>query len=218
MLPERAGRLVKDEDPRPPRHCSSDLNELFLRDRKRLHRQIDVDGQFELRKCCLGTPSHFLAIHQDAAPRQIVQTKILGDRQIRAEYQFLVDDTDARGACVARRMKPHAAASKANLAGVCLFDASENLAERALARAIFPQQSVAVPSFDRKAHIVQCYSAGKRFTDGVKFNHDHFSQFLAYSSTFSLVTGSSGANSTSDSGSLLLRTLSTRISTQRPPK
>jgi hypothetical protein len=100
-----------------------------------------------------------------------MQAQIFGDRQIRAEDQFLVNDGDSARHGVARRSERPPPAVYNDLSRVRCVHPGQDFAERALPRAVLSEQGMALTRADREAHVAERRNAGKILRDVLKLDH-----------------------------------------------
>src|SRR4029078_4471025 len=83
---------------------------------------------------------HLTSLDEPALRRKRSETQILGDRQIGAERQLLVNHADACGECVARSRERDFTSVDKQATAVRLVDPCENFSERALSGAVLAAQ------------------------------------------------------------------------------
>ena len=103
---EHRGRLVQHQHPGVERNRLRDLDHLLLTDAQRAHFPLRFDRNAELVEQGFGAVANCRAIdHAEPSPWKAAEENIVFRREIRRQRQFLVNDDDARGECVARRPK-----------------------------------------------------------------------------------------------------------------
>ena len=98
VLGQAAGRLVEDDHARAAADRGGDLHHLLLGDRQLTDQAPHVDGRLDRGQQRAGALLHLARETNDPAPGQIAEAEVLGDRQVLAERQLLVDDADSRRA------------------------------------------------------------------------------------------------------------------------
>jgi hypothetical protein len=105
---------------------------------------------------------HGGGVDETRAPRQIFDEHVLSHRHRGEERELLVDESDAVGARVARRGNARHAACNANLSAVGCDDSSENVHQRALARAVRAHERVGFARLNGKMGVLERADAGER--------------------------------------------------------
>ena len=101
----------------------------------------------------------------DAASGQVAQAEVLGHRQVLAERQLLVDDADPARKASRGSVEVHDAPFDSDLARVGLLDARQQLAQRALARAVLAAQRVTGSAAHVEADVLQRARPRKTLAD-----------------------------------------------------
>jgi hypothetical protein len=86
--------------------------------------------------------AHPPAIEKSTRGRQSTETKVLGDRQVLAEREFLMHHADTRREGLFWSAEGNGFAEKKKLAGVRWMNAGQNFSKRALPRAVLAAQCV----------------------------------------------------------------------------
>src|SRR6185437_1636971 len=97
--------------------------------------------------------------------RRIDQTEVLGDTQVRAEVELLIDDANSLPRRVAHGLKDDRFASQKEPAARGLDRASQDLHQRRLSRAVFADQYVDGTAANFEVHILQGNGTWKDLTD-----------------------------------------------------
>jgi hypothetical protein len=142
-----------------------DLDHLLLGDPERIDAPIGIDGDTHFRQAALGRFTNTAAVDPAAARRFVPQQNVLGDRQLRNEAQLLIDRRDAERLGVARRFDGGLAPLDLDGPPVAAVRAAQDLHQRRLARAVFPEQHVHFAMIQRESHPVERDHARKRFAD-----------------------------------------------------
>jgi hypothetical protein len=155
---EAARRLVEHQDAAADRQRARDLDELLLRDGQiaddRVGRDVVVP---ELRQRRAGPRAHGVPVDETRDPgpetspaRLRPKQQILHDAEIRRERQLLVDHRDARAPRVDRTRRRIRASVDRHRPGVGLERAREHRHQRALARAVLPDEPADLPGGHRQ--------------------------------------------------------------------
>ena len=113
---------------------------------------------------CLG-----LRAAEEAAPRRLpAEQDVLGDRQVRAERQLLVDQRDAALARLVRRRRTVRLARQPHLALVGLQRPGKHVHQRALAGAVLADERVDLAGLERKRHAVERDGRPEALADAVE--------------------------------------------------
>ena len=168
---ERRGRLIHDEHPRVGGERLGDLDHLLLGDRQvpDHHVRVDVDVQASEDRPRL--PLHLPLGEHARFGALASEEDVFGDRQVLAHVQLLVDDRHAhllrlfggevRGDLLAEELH------RAAVAGV---DAAQDLHERGLSRAVFPEQGHHLARAQVEGDVVQRLDAGEGLVDMFHLN------------------------------------------------
>ena len=143
VLRQAARRLVEDDDAGAAADRRRDLHHLLLADGQLADDSMDVDVGADGREHLARRLAHPGATTNVRRRGQRAETEVLGDRQVLAERELLMDDADAGGERLLRSVKATRAPDNYDVPGVGLIDAGEDLAERALAGAVLAAQRVA---------------------------------------------------------------------------
>ena len=169
LVVEGRGRLVEDEQLHALRERLRDLDELLLADADVLDLGgrvlFQADTREELLRLLVGL------VPVDEAERAldlVVEEDVLGDRQVRAERQLLVDDDDALRLAVAQVVEVHGLVFEDDLAlvGAGRVDAREHLHEGRFAGAVLAADGVDLAALDLERDVLQRLDAGERLRDG----------------------------------------------------
>ena len=175
---ERGGRLVENEHAHMRRgRGARDLHHLTMADRKILDRAVDLDaiaGEDEVERCARAVPVGAAPARQRSREIGRFEKEILGDRQIAAERQLLMDDADAMRLRVAgtETSQPRAARQDPG-ARIRPDDAAEQAHQRALAGAVaahepehiarrHDERDVSLASVEPKALVISCSATSGR--------------------------------------------------------
>ena len=141
-------------------HGLGDLHNLLLSHAQVEHQIAGIDAGLKLVKDVCG-PAHLLAAVDHAVPFELLAGKhVVHDLHFGKQVELLMDDAHARRAGVAGVLKVHLFAVQKHLAPGGLFDAGENLHQRALARAVLADENVDLAGVDVKIHLVERQRAG----------------------------------------------------------
>ena len=126
----------------------------------------------EERLCTRGHPGE---IDEAGAPWKIFDEHVLRHGHGRKQRELLMDESDAVGARIARRGDARHAACNANLSALGCDDASENVHQRALARAVRAHERVGFARLDGKIGVLERADAseGLRDADHLEGGPDH---------------------------------------------
>ncbi len=102
-----------------------------------------------------GLGAHRRIVEQPASLLLVPEKDVLRDAQVVGEVELLVDQHDAFGLGLARTREAHRLAVDAHLAIRRRFVARKDLHQRRLAGAVFAEQAVDAPGFEREADAVQ---------------------------------------------------------------
>jgi hypothetical protein len=161
---QHRGRLVEDEQPRPPHQALDDLDALALADREvvddRLRPKREAEGLREPHD--LGGE---LGAAQEAA--RLAEQQVVDDAQIADEAEVLVHHRDAGGEraggpgrAIRRTAEPHAA-------GIGAEDAEDDVAQRRLAGAVLAEQAVDLAGGDVERYAVERGEVAEALADAV---------------------------------------------------
>ena len=162
---ERAGRLVHHDDARAGADRAGDLHELLLRGAEAADGEINVEVALDFLEHRARFAPHQVAAHDTELLRQIAETEVLRDGEVRAEGKFLMHHRDAELPRAERVGGVDGIAFEAKFAAVRVVNTGEDLSERALSGTVFTHESVALAALDREAHVVQRQHAGEALRD-----------------------------------------------------
>jgi hypothetical protein len=155
VLRQAARRLVEDDQLCALPDRRRDLQHLLLADGQVRNGALDVERNADLDQHCGRAPAHLGAREESASRRQRPEAKVLGDRQVLAERQFLVDHRHAGGEGRGRSSEVHGVSVDLDAPLVRLVDAGDELAERALPRAVFAAEGVTGARRDLEADAIE---------------------------------------------------------------
>src|SRR6266511_5838990 len=92
---KRTGRLIHYDDLCVGAHRRCDLDDLFLSRGELTDGTVHVDIRLDLAQHGAGPLAHRRAVNPPRPARQVTQTEIFGDAEVRAESQLLVDHGNA---------------------------------------------------------------------------------------------------------------------------
>ena len=138
---QRRRGLVENQHTRVDREGARDLHHLLLRDTQATDRRRGADAHAELVQERLHRAVHLAAL-QERAAALAAEPDVLGDRQLRHQREFLVDDAqptqpDSEGLPDRKRL-----AVEQDAAAIGRHGATEHLDERRFAGAVFPDERV----------------------------------------------------------------------------
>ncbi len=163
---ERRRRLVHDNQARVERDGAGDGHKLLDRGRVLPERCSHVDVDAEPAEDLAGPGVRGAPVDQEPQPpRLVAHHHVLGDRAQWHEVELLVNRGDARRLRFARACDLARRAGEADRAGVAAIDASEDLDERRLARAVLADQRVNLAGRDLKRRAVQGRHAPERLVE-----------------------------------------------------
>ena len=109
--------------------------------------------------------SHGGGVDEPGAPRKIFDEHVLRHRHRREQRELLMDESDAVGARVARRGNARHAACNTNLSALGCDDSSENVHQRALARAVRAHERVRFARLNGKMGVLERADAREGLRD-----------------------------------------------------
>ena len=101
-----------------------------------------------------------LFVQDSTAGRLTTEKNVMGNVEVRAEVEFLVDEGDSSAAGLAGAGEAHSSAVNGDGALIRRNDASEDLHQRALARSVFAHQNVNFPFAQIEGNGVQDLHVG----------------------------------------------------------
>ena len=147
-------------------HRARDLDHLLLGDGQRADEGLRREGGAEALQHAARPLVHGGAVDQAGLSGFAVEVDVLGDRQVRRQSQFLIDDRDA---CRARLDRPTGlqrfASHQDFAARVRLVGARQDLHQGGFAGAILAHQRVHFAGGDAQGDVGQRFDAGKRLRD-----------------------------------------------------
>ena len=152
---QAAGGLVEHDDAGAMAHGDGDLHQLLLCERQLADAPRDVEAGADLGEHRLGAAVALFAIDEAAAGRQPPEAEVLGDGEVLAEGELLVDHPHARRERVARPRERRLDTVDEEPSLVGRIEPGEKLPEGALSGAILAAQRVARPGGDGERHIAQ---------------------------------------------------------------
>ena len=142
---------------RVDRHGARDRDQMLVGDAEVAQPRVGVDmaGMHRVEHLArIG--AHGLPVDgAEARARRMAEKDVLGDRQIVEQHGFLMDRGDAVLEGLVRAGERDRLAADADLAGVRLVDAGEDLHQRRLAGAVLADQRGHLARIERQADIVQ---------------------------------------------------------------
>ena len=91
-----AGRLVEHQKPRAPAGGAGGRDKLLLADGQVAERRVGRQVEAQFVKDGLGAPRHLPLAQQAEAGGLVAEEDVGGDRQVRAQHDFLMDGVDAQ--------------------------------------------------------------------------------------------------------------------------
>ena len=167
---ECGGRLVHDDDLRVDRHGARDRDEVLVGDAEVAQPRVGVDvaGMHRVEHFAR-VGAHGLPVDRaEAGARRVAEKDVLGHREVVEQHGLLVDGGDAVLEGLVGAGKMDGLAADADLAGVGLVDAGEDLHQRRLAGAVLADQRGDLAGIERQADIVERAHAGEGFRDAGK--------------------------------------------------
>ena len=161
---QRRRGLVEDEDAGLERQRLGDLDQLLVGhrqaadDRRRVDPDVELFEEASASRCIVRQSTV-----RSAVLRRVADEHVLGDGQVREQPRFLVDDGDAERTGVRRSVEHDRLAVELHRPAVGLMDAGQRLDERALARAVLPNQRVDLAGAQLEGNVVQRLRRRKRF-------------------------------------------------------
>ena len=162
---ERRGRFIEDENARVAGERARDLDHLTV-----AHAEF-FDGVLwtepatqpvEERLCARG---HCGGVDEAGAPRKVFDEHVLRHGHRGEERELLMDESDAVGARVARRGNARHAACNTNFSALGCDDSSENVHQRALARAVRAHERVGFARLNGKMGVLERADAREGLRD-----------------------------------------------------
>jgi hypothetical protein len=144
VVVERGGRLVEDQQPDLLAQRLRDLHELLLADADVEHRRHGVLPQPDPFQQLGGLVVGAVPVDEPAGGLLVAQEDVLGDRELAAQRQLLVDDHDPALLAVANARERARLTLEDDLAlvGAVRVDPGEHLHQRRLAGAVLPADRV----------------------------------------------------------------------------
>ena len=170
VLRQAARRLIEDDEARALADRRRDLQHLLLTDGQRANRARHVERGVDRRQHRFRAASHLAPGNKTSRRRQAAQAEILGDRQVLAERELLVDHRDARLERIGRAVKADRFAADDDAAFVGRVNAGQQLAERALPRAVLATKRMTGSRGDRERHAIERGDTGETLGDAVEAN------------------------------------------------
>ena len=166
--------FVEHENARLLRERLGDLDALLPGDGQITARGFGIDADVDPAEQSLRL-TMFVGAGNESNTRPLAPEKnIFAGRKARHEVEFLVNDGDAQPPRVLGRGDVNRTAVNPDCAGVGPQGAAKHLDERALARAVFPEQREHFAREEIEPPVLDRTHAGKRFLDP-----DHFQQRCA---------------------------------------
>ncbi len=165
MRGERGGRLVHDEDAGIGVDGAGDLDELAFGERKARYDIGRGKGCAEAFEDAAAARLHRLPVGEDALSDLAAEIDVLGDREVRAEAQLLIDDRNAHGEGGGGRVHLRRHAANADFALVAGMHSGEDLDQRRLAGAVLAHHRMHLAGGDREVRVDQRADAGEVLGD-----------------------------------------------------
>ena len=108
------------------------------------------------------------AAQQAGAPLRVTQEDVLGDGLVGGEVELLVDDRDAEVLGLGRIMDLHRLAVDADLAGIALICAGQDLDEGRLAGAVLAGERHHLAGVEGQVHVVEGLDAAEPLADSAR--------------------------------------------------
>ena len=162
---ERRGRFVEDENARVAGERARDLDHLAVAHAELFDRVLWTEPAPEPVEERLRAGGHGGGVDEAGAPRKIFDEHVLRHRHRREQRELLMDESDAVGARVARRGNARHAARNTNLSALGCDDSSENVHQRALARAVRAHERVGFARLNGKMGVLERADAGEGLRD-----------------------------------------------------
>jgi hypothetical protein len=170
VLREAARGLVEHDDARASADRRCDLQHLLLPGRQLPDALAHVQLCANRREHGLRTRPHLGPGEKTAPRRQRSETEVLGDRQILAKGELLVNHPNARRQRVLRPAKRHRPAEENDPALIRRMDACQDLSEGALPGTILAAERVTGTFDDGEADILERTRARKALRDAFELN------------------------------------------------
>lgn len=139
---ERRCRLVESNDAGVEHHRLGNLYHLALADRQGCNLRPGIDVDTDLREPFTDDADKLPAIDDTGPAGKAAEPEVLGNRQLRHELQFLMNDDDAGVEGVAYRAIVLRPAVDANFTGVGCLVTGEHPDKGGFPRTVFAHQSV----------------------------------------------------------------------------
>ena len=167
---QRRGRLVQNDDPCPGKQHPGDLDQLLQADRQVAEPRQRIDVDTESRELLTGLARHAPPLHQTEAIGGLHAEKhVLGDRQIGRDAELLMDHGDAGCAGIADRPEPDFLAIQRKAAREFRVHAGDDFHQRALAGAVFADETVDLAGGKREVDPAKRLDAAEGLGDPVEF-------------------------------------------------
>ena len=164
---QRRGRLVEDDDARlAVDQRAGDLHQLALGRAEVADEPVagDLDLQ-PLAQEGFGAPPHALFVEAERAAGLLPHEHGFGDREMRDEMKFLMDEADAGLVHGLRRDRVQGAPADRDRAGIRLVDAGQDLDDGRLAGAVLADEAVDLARPDLEAGAVEGADTRKGLDD-----------------------------------------------------
>ena len=175
VVVESGGRLVEDEELDLFRQGLRDLDQLLLSDADLIDGRgrvlVEADALEQLARLEVG----LVPVDEAAgALALIVEEDVLGDRQVGAEGELLMDDDDALRLAVAEALELHLVAHEDDVAvvGAVRVDPRQHLHEGGFAGAVLAADGVDLAALDREVHVRERLDAGEGLGDVAHLEND----------------------------------------------
>ena len=148
-----------------------DSDELLHGDRVAAEGRGRVHVETEPREHLRGPAVHGPGVDAAEPSRLTSEEHVLGDREVGAEVDLLVDRADPRGLALGRAGEPVLLAVDLEGSGVDGVDAGQRLDQRRLAGAVLAHERVHLPWQESQAHAVERLDAGEADLDAGQLDH-----------------------------------------------
>ncbi len=165
---ERRRRLVQDDDAGAREQHAGDFDQLLQTDRQVPEPRQWVDVDAEPCELLARFARHAPPLHDaQAIGRLAAEKHVLGHCKIRRDAQFLMHHGDAGPVRVACGAKAGLSPVQQETAGKFRMHAGDDLHQRALARAVFADETVDLAGRQRKVHATQSLDTAEGLRDSL---------------------------------------------------
>ena len=168
---EAGSGLVEDQDPRPGRERPGDGAHLLHGDRVRGERRHDVHAHVQVGEKRLGLAAQAAPADPERVRSVAPEADVLGDRQVRAEIDLLVDGADAQPLRVERARRLDLVSLEEDAAGVGGVDSSQDLDQGRLPGPVLPHDGMDFAGEQAEVDFRERLDAREALRDALHLEH-----------------------------------------------